>query len=77
MLSAVLKSSRAVAVSVAVVRAFVRLRHAVAGQADLARKVDELERRYDGQFAAVFDALREILEPVPAERPRIGFTHRE
>ena len=73
MLSAVLRSPQAIAVSVTVVRAFVRLRHAIAGHAELAHRVDGLERRYDGQFNAVFDALRQVLKPEPAERPRIGF----
>ncbi len=73
MLSAVLRSPQAMAVSVTVVRAFVRLRHAIAGHAELAHRVDALERRYDGQFKAVFDALRQVLEPEPTKRPRIGF----
>ncbi len=74
MLSAVLRSPEAVAVSVTVVRAFVRLRYALAGHIELARRVDELEKRYDGQFKAVFDALREILQPPSGPRPRIGFS---
>ena len=73
MLSAVLRSEQAVAVSIVVVRTFVRLRHTLAAHADLARKVDELERRYDGQFVALFKALHELLEPPPAKRPQIGF----
>ena len=73
MLSAVLRSPEAVAVSVTVVRAFVRLRHALAGHTELVRRVDALEHRYDGQFKAVFDALREVLEPPVRARPRIGF----
>lgn len=71
----VLNSERAVAASVHVVRAFVRLRRLLAGHADLARKVDELEKKYDAQFRVVFDAFRELMEPAEDEpdRPKIGF----
>ena len=77
MISAVLRTSQAVTVSVVVVRAFVRLRHAIAAHAALARRVDELEKRYDGQFGAVFQALREILAPPPPPKRRIGFAREE
>ena len=70
MLSSVLRSERAVQVNVEIMRAFVRLRQAMAGQADLVRRLDELEQRYDGQFKAVFAALRELMAP---RRKQIGF----
>jgi len=73
MLSSVLRSPRAVAVNVEIMRAFVRLRRVLASHAELARRLDELERRYDGQFRAVFDAIRQLMQPPEAERPRIGF----
>ncbi len=73
MLASVLKSRTAVVVSVRVVEAFVRLRHAAASHADLARKVDDLERKYDGQFRAVFDAIRRLMESPEERRERIGF----
>jgi hypothetical protein len=75
MLSSVLKSPRAVKVNIEIMRAFVRLRQLLATHADLARKLAELERRYDGQFRVVFDAIRQLMEPVEdAEpRPEIGF----
>jgi hypothetical protein len=76
MLSSVLRSRRAVAVNVEIMRAFVRFRRSLAGHADLARRLDELEQKYDGQFGQVFDALRALMEPPPeAEAPpprRIG-----
>ena len=50
MLSSVLRSERAVQVNVEIMRAFVRLRQLVSTNAELARKMDELERKYDGQF---------------------------
>jgi hypothetical protein len=67
----VLNSPVAVQASVQVVRAFVRLREMVLSNLELARRLDELEKRYDGQFKVVFDALRQLMSPPPA--PRIGF----
>jgi hypothetical protein len=74
MLSSVLRSRRAVAVNIEIMRAFVRLRHMLSSHADLARKVDELEKKYDKNFSVVFDALRALMEPPPEpKKPRIGF----
>ena len=73
MLSAVLNSPQAVAVSVAVIRAFVRIRQLMASHTDLVRRIDALEERYDGQFAAVFDALRQLLDPPESSKRSIGF----
>jgi hypothetical protein len=54
--------------------AFVQLRGMLVAHADLARKLAELERKYDAQFRAVFDAIRELMEPPPPpERKRMGF----
>jgi hypothetical protein len=74
MLAAVLQSPRAVQVSIEVVRAFVRLRAMLAGNAELARKLIALEKRYDAQFKVVFDAIRELMTPPPKSRRRIGFS---
>ncbi len=74
MLSGVLRSARAVQVNIAIMRAFVRLRQMLATHAELARKLEEMEQRYDEQFRAVFEAIRELMEPPPAETKReIGF----
>jgi len=77
MLSSVLQSSRAAAVNIAIMRAFVRLRQMALSVGELARKVDALERgfrQHGEQFEAVFDALRHLMSP-PPEKPkrRIGF----
>ena len=73
MLSTVLRSRRAVLVNIEIMRTFVRLRQLMAGNADLARKLAELETRYDRQFKVVFDAIRELMRP-PAKTGRpIGF----
>lgn len=78
MLSAVLRSPRAVTMSIAVVRAFVRLRQLVSGHGELAHRVDDLEQRstyHEGQLALLFDTVHELLspEPAPDDRPAIGF----
>src|SRR5439155_13948755 len=63
MLSSVLHSERAVQVNIEIVRAFVRLRQWLASNADLARKLDALEKKYDAQFKVVFDALPQLMAP--------------
>jgi hypothetical protein len=75
MLSSVLRSPRAVAVNIEIMRAFVHLRQLLATHAGLARKLAELERTYDAKFRAVFDAIRQLMEPVEeaGSRPAIGF----
>ena len=75
MLSSVLRSGRAVQVNIEIMRAFVRLRRMLDSNADLSRRLDELEARYDEQFRVVFDAIRELMEPTDeqADRPRIGY----
>lgn len=74
MLSSVLRSERAVAVNIEIMRAFVRLRQMLASHADLARRLDSLEKKYDAQFRGVFDAIRQLMTPPPNNsRRRIGF----
>jgi hypothetical protein len=63
MLSSVLRSARAVQVNVAIMRTFVRLREMLLSNADLARKLNALEKKYDQQFKVVFDAIRELMTP--------------
>ncbi len=77
MLSSVLRSKRAVQVNVEIMRAFVRLRKILAANADLARRLDELERRlgeHDEQFIHVIRAIRQLMEtPAATKRRPIGF----
>ncbi len=73
MLSSVLRSKRAVRVNVEIMRAFVRLRQLMATHDDLARKLEDLEKKYDKQFKAVFDAIRELMTPPKPQRGEIGF----
>ena len=78
MLSSVLKSNRAVQVNVEIMRAFVRLRDLIGHNRDLAKRLNDLESRYDRQFKAVFDAIRELMAPpAPAPKRRIGFVQGE
>jgi hypothetical protein len=78
MLSSVLRSPRALKVNIAIMRTFVRLREMLLSNADLARKLADLENKYDAQFKVVFDAIRELMLP-PAAPPKrqIGFHVRE
>ena len=74
MLSSVLRSKRAAQVNVEIMRAFVRLRDLISHNRNLAKRLDELESRYDNQFKVVFDAIRELMKPVPtAPKRQIGF----
>jgi len=73
MLSGVLHSRRAVRVNVEIMRTFVKLRQILSSHAELARKLEELERRYDSQFRAVFDAIRELMAPESPESRPVGF----
>jgi hypothetical protein len=74
MLSSVLRSERAVRVNIEIMRAFVRLRRILASNVELARKLNELEAKYDTQFKVVFDTIRELMTaPSGSPRRRIGF----
>lgn len=74
MLSSVLRSKRAVQVNIAIMRAFVRLREILTSNKDLARKVEEMEKKYDKNFKVVFDVLRKLMTPPPTPpRRAIGF----
>ena len=78
MLSSVLRSKRAVQVNISIMRAFVRLRELLLSRADLARKFEALEKKYDGQFRLVFDAIRQLMDaPDSGSKTEIGFHVRE
>jgi hypothetical protein len=73
MLSSVLHSKRAVVVNVQIMRTFVQLRQMLASNADLSKKLEELERKYDHQFKIIFDAIRQLMIPAPKNLKPIGF----
>ncbi len=61
MLSAVLKSKSAVQVNIAIIRTFVKLREMLETNKDFAKKIDQLEKKYDHQFKIVFEAIRQLM----------------
>jgi hypothetical protein len=73
MLSSVLRGARAVQVNIEIMRAFVRLRQLLASHDELARRVQELEQKYDAQFKVVFDAIRQLMAPPARQQRQIGF----
>ena len=73
MLSTVLRSPRAIAVNIEIMRAFVRLRLILASNKDLARRLDQLEAKTDAKFKVVFEAIRELMTPPEPKRRPIGF----
>ena len=73
MLSSVLRSRRAIAVNVEIMRAFVRLREMIGEYAQLRRRIDELEQRADGQFEVVFDAIRALMDSETKPRRTVGY----
>jgi hypothetical protein len=77
MLSSVLRSPRAVEVNIAIMRTFVQLRRLMDSNRDLARKINAMEKKYDEQFAVVFDAIKRLIADDDARKAqpkrRIGF----
>ncbi len=73
MLSSVLNSQPAVQVNIEIMRTFVRLRQMLASNAELARKLEELEEKYDRQFKVILDAIRQLMTPPEPKRKQIGF----
>lgn len=78
MLSSVLNSVRAIEVNIAIMRAFVKLREILATHKDLARKLEDIERKlghHDQHFRIVFEAIRQLTQPPndPTKKGRIGF----
>ena len=74
MLSSVLRTPHAVRVNVAIMRAFVRLREMILSNKDLAQRLEALEKKYDGRFKKVFDAIRTLMTPPAPPHRTIGFT---
>jgi hypothetical protein len=76
MLSTVLRSKCAVHVSIELIRAFVKLRQILTSNVELARRLDELESKYDMQFKGVFDAIRQLMTTPVRDPKAIGFRSR-
>jgi hypothetical protein len=77
MLANILNSQRAIKVSLQIVRTFVRLRQLLSSNIELARKLEELEKKYDEQFRVVFEAIRQLLTPPEKPKRSIGFHVKE
>jgi flagellar capping protein FliD len=73
MLSSVVSSDKAIAVNIAIMRVFVQMRRLLEQHADLQQKLEKLEQRYDEQFAVVFEAIRQLMQPEMPERRPIGY----
>lgn len=73
MAAAILNSPIAVEASIQVVRSFIRLRQMLSAHKDLARKLANMEKKYDSQFKVVFDAIRQLMTPVEPKKRKIGF----
>ena len=69
MLSSVLNSRRAIEVNIQIMRTFTSMREFLLAHADLQRKLDELEKRYDVQFKSVFNAIKMLMSPPPDTGP--------
>ena len=77
MLSSVLNSPRAIQVNIEIMRTFVKLRKILSSHAELAHKLEGLEKKYDSQFKVVFDAIRQLMAPPAAGQKKIGFQLKE
>jgi hypothetical protein len=77
MLSSVLNSERAIQVNIAIMRTFTQMRQMISSHTEFARKLVELEKKYDAQFRGIFDAIRQLMKPPDTPRRPIGFKVRE
>jgi hypothetical protein len=73
MLSSILNSPRAIQVNIEIMRTFVRLRRLLETNAELARRLNDLEQKYDAQFGVIFDTIRQLMAPPDPPRRRLGF----
>ena len=73
MLSSVLRSDRAADVNIAIMRTFVQIRRLMDSNRQLARKISEMEKRYDEQFRAVFQAIQQLISAEEEPKRKIGF----
>ena len=73
MLSSVLNSERAIQVNIQIMRTYTKLRQMMMSHVELKNKIDKMEKKYDGQFRIVFEAIKELLTPEKKPRIEIGF----
>ena len=77
MLSSVLSSEQAILVNIQIMRTFTRIREILANHGELKLKIEEMEKKYDGQFRVVFEAIRQLMAPPVKPRKKIGFLAKE
>jgi hypothetical protein len=77
MLSSVLKGERAALVNIEIMRTFVKIREMLLSNQNLARRLSDLEKKYDSQFKSVFDAIRQLMTPSDIPRRRIGIVNED
>jgi len=80
MLSSVLNSDRAIEVNIAIMRAFVQIRKMIDSNAELSRKVSDLERKlgdHDGHIRTIFEAIHQLMAPPDTPKKKIGYTVKE
>jgi len=75
MLSSVLRSKKAVEVNISIMRAFILLRQYAISHKELLKKIKELEKKYDHNFAEIYEALNSLLNPPPVKRKKVGYKH--
>lgn len=73
----VLNNDKAVSASVQIVRTFVKLRQILNSNAELSKKIEEIEKKYDKNFKIVFDAVRKLMAPPDVSKGKIGFMRKE
>ena len=73
MLSSVINSERAIKINIHIIKTFVRLRELIISNKELAKKIEELEKKYDKQFQVVFDAIKELISTKNEPLNPIGF----
>lgn len=73
MLSSVLNSKKAIQVNIQIMRTFTKLREMIESNKDLRKKIEEMENKYDSQFKAVFEAIKNLIEPKFKPKRKIGF----
>lgn len=76
MLSSVLNSPKAIQVNIEIMRAFVKIRQMISTHSELSKKLNALERKYDGQFKIVFEAIRQLMEEPVKPKKKMGFTNK-
>lgn len=73
MLSSVLNSKRAIQVNIQIMQTFTKLREVLTNHKELRQKIEEMEKKYDGQFHVVFKAIKQLIRMPQKPRRQIGF----